>query len=117
MRLATRTIGALTALAALILSVANRHAVEVNAWPDLTVYGVAPAPRYETPLFVVALGAGAAGFLIGALREYLRERRHRSQSARRGREIADLQREIARLRGQEGGDADDEIIGLSARSR
>lgn len=117
MRLASWTIGGLTALVALVLSVANRHVIVVNAWPDLTAYGAAPAPRYEAPLFAVALAVGAVGFVLGALREFLRERRHRVGAARQGRRIAELEREIASLRGGAAPDPDDEIIALGARSR
>ena len=114
----TRAIGWVFAaglgLVVVALCVANRHPVAVRAWPDLTAYGLPAAPRYAPPLFVVTLGAGAAGFVTGALREYLREARPRRRAAACDEEVEDLRREVAALRARLAGDADEEIIALSA---
>jgi hypothetical protein len=97
------------------LSVANRHVVFIYGMPDLTAYGF-PAPGYyETPLYVVALVCVTFGFLLGALREYLRETRFRRQSSNRGREIGELKREVQTLRKQQNLDEDDEILALTTR--
>jgi hypothetical protein len=106
---------AIAAAGIVVLSVANRHFVTLYATPDFTGYG-APAPlSYEAPLFVVALACGTLGFLLGALREYLRETRYRKQMSDRGREIGALKREVQSLREERQGDEDDEIIALTTR--
>jgi hypothetical protein len=114
MRILSYALVAVTALAVLLLSIANRHLVTVNLAPDLTEYGVVAAPSYVVPLFVVALAFGGVGFILGALREYLRETGVRAAASARRREIGKLQREVASLRSK-GQDEDDEIIALTSR--
>lgn len=115
MRYATYFALVVAALALIGLSVANRHVVTLRGWPDLTEYGVAGPPVYEIPLFAPLIGAGLVGFLLGLLREYLREARYRRGLNERVREIGELKREISRLRGAQKQDADDEIIALTSR--
>ena len=115
MRMIGYALTALVVAAIVFLAVANRHVVFVYGMPDLTAYGAPPAPRYEAPLFAVALACGAIGFLLGALREYLRETRYRRQMSARGREIGELKREVESLREEQKLDEDDEIIALTSR--
>jgi hypothetical protein len=114
MRVLSYALAAVTALAVLLLSIANRHLVTVNLGPDLTEYGVAAAPSYAVPLFVVALAFGGVGFILGALREYLREAGVRAAASARRREIGKLQREVDALKSKTR-DEDDEIIALTSR--
>ncbi len=115
MRFISYALLAIVLAAVMILSVANRHLVMVHGGPDLTGYGAPPPPTYEVPLFAVALACGTVGFLLGALREYLRETRYRRQMSQRGREIGELKREVESLREERKLDEDDEIIALTSR--
>jgi hypothetical protein len=114
MRTVSYAVLGLAALVVLLLSVANRHAVTVNLAPDLSEYGVAAAPSYVVPLFAVALACGGVGFILGALREYLRESGVRAAASARRREIGRLQREVDALKSKTQ-DEDDEIIALTSR--
>lgn len=115
MRLVNYILLGLIAIVVIALSLANRHVVTVYTSPDLSAYGVPATPDYQIPLFVVALLCGTVGFILGALREYLREGRHRRAASQRGREIGKLQREMETLRGSQQRDEDDEIIALTSR--
>lgn len=106
---------AVTAFLVIALSVANRHFVSVYGWPDLTAYGVPATPEIHAPLFLVAVLSGAVGFLLGALREYFREGKHRRASADRRRELGKLQRQVDELKRRQNLDEDDEIIALTSR--
>jgi uncharacterized integral membrane protein len=106
---------AIIALIVVALSVANRGPVDVTAWPDLTAYGAPLAPVFSIPLYIVALGCGAIGFIIGAAREYLREARFRRRAAEARREVAMLQGEVKSLKRSQQLDEDDEIIALTSR--
>lgn len=115
MRLLTYLLLGLAAIVVVALSVANRHIVTVFTSPDLGAYGIPATPEYQVPLFVVALACGTVGFILGALREYLREGRHRRSAAQRAREIGRLQREMDAFKTTTQHDADDEIIALTSR--
>jgi len=115
MRLLTYLVLGVAALVVIAWSVANRGAVTVAAAPDLTAYGLPATPSYEVPLFALALGFGALGFILGAAREYLREGRVRRRASDARREADKLQREVATLKRRQNLDEDDEIIALTAR--
>ncbi len=115
MRLLTYLVLGIVALAVIAWSVANRGAVTVATAPDLTAYGLPATPSYDVPLFALALGFGAIGFILGAAREYLREGRVRRRAAEARREAEKLQREVATLKRNQNLDEDDEIIALTAR--
>lgn len=115
MRFVTYFLTALAAVAVVALSVANRGAVSVTAWPDVTAYGLPAAPVFEVPLYLVALASAALGFLLGAAREYLRESRIRVRAAEARREVAVLKGEVQTLKRRQNIDEDDEIIALTSR--
>ena len=50
----------------------------------------------QVPLFIVLFGGAAAGLAIGFLWEWLREHKHRANAAAHAREVARLEREVAR---------------------
>lgn len=106
---------AVSALAVIVLSVANRQRVRVDVAPDLTDYGIEALPSYEVPLFVVALACATLGFILGAAWEYLREGRIRREARRRDREIGQLRREIGELKKAQQRDEDEDILALTAR--
>jgi hypothetical protein len=105
---------AVAGLVVLLLAIANRQVVAVNLAPDLVDYGAPAAPTFAVPLYVVALVCGAVGFILGALREYLRESGLRADSNARRREVGKLQREVDALKTKTQ-DEDDEIIALTSR--
>jgi len=115
MRLLTYLVLGFAALVVIAWSVANRGAVTVASAPDLTAYGLPASPTYDVPLFALALGFGAVGFILGAAREYLREGRVRRRAAESRLEADKLQREVATLKRNQNLDEDDEIIALTAR--
>lgn len=115
MRYINYLIYAVLAVLGLGLSIANREAVTVTLAPDFTAYGLPPSLSYDVPLFAVALACGAIGFIIGAAREYLRERRHRRAATVARREAAILKSEVQALKGKQKVDEDDEIIALTSR--
>jgi uncharacterized integral membrane protein len=115
MRYVTYAFALIGAALTVFLSVANRHVVQVFATPDFTEYGAAPPPGWEVPLYLVALGAGVLGFVLGAAREYVREGRIRRRAVVTGREVGRLQREVEALKGAGKRDEDDEIIALTSR--
>lgn len=115
MRILTYVLIALVALVVIGLSVANRHVVDVGVAPDFTAYGLPASPRYELPLYVLALGCGALGFILGAAREYVREARLRRRAAEARREVGELKREVSKLKRDQNLDEDDEIIALTSR--
>jgi hypothetical protein len=102
-------------LGVILLSVANRQLVRVNLAPDFTDYGMPPSLGHEVPLFVIALGFGTFGFVIGAAREYLREARLRRESKAQKRQIAALRRELAALKGTDRKDEDEDLLLLASR--
>jgi putative membrane protein len=106
---------AILAVLGLGLSIANRDPVTVTLAPDFTAYGLPPSFSFDAPLYAVALACGALGFIVGAAREYLRERRHRRAAAAARREAALLKSEVQALKGKQKVDEDDEIIALTSR--
>jgi uncharacterized integral membrane protein len=115
MRFITYPLLTIAALVVIMLSVANRAPVGVTLWPDLTDYGVPASPGADVPLFLLALGCGAVGFVLGAAREYLREARVRRAAAAARKEVGALKREVENLKSKQQMDEDDEIIALTSR--
>jgi hypothetical protein len=115
MRLITYLLLGLFAIVVIGLSVANRQYVDVHLAPDFSAYGVEKAPDLSVPLYLVALLCAALGFILGTLREYMRESRIRKRSAERRRELGRLQQEVDSLKSRANLDEDDEIIALTSR--
>lgn len=104
---------ALVAIVIVVLAVANGAPVEVRAWPDLTNWGVPAPPVFAAPLFVVGVACGLVGFLLGAAREYVRERGVRAEAREKAREAALLKAKVEKLTEETG--TDDLPPGLPAR--
>ncbi|TMV43607.1 LapA family protein [Thioclava sp. BHET1] len=110
MRLLRYAIWALIGLVLVILATANTDAVPVHLLPpDIGDYaGLSGA--VELPLFLVIGAALVAGLILGFIWEWLREHKHRS-AARKGRkEVRKLNREVTKLRDDEG--PKDEVLAL-----
>lgn len=93
-----------------VLCIANSGNITVEAWPDLTEYGVPASPQQELPLYVFALLCGLVGFLLGAAREWAREGRVRSTARQAKREAAQLKQKVSKLSGD-----DDDLPALASR--
>lgn len=102
---------AVVAAIIVILSVANGGDVTVRLWPDLTAYALPASPTVETKLFIVGLACGIVGFLLGAMREYMREGSVRSAARRSKKEAETLKAKIDELTKSD----DDDIPALPAR--
>ena len=97
------------ALVLVIVALANRGAVTVNAMPPDLGDLLRADWRIELPLYVVMFGGIAAGLLIGFVWEWLRERKHRVTASVKHREVSKLERELAQLRDAKGVVQDDVI--------
>lgn len=102
-------------LVLLVVALANREWVALKLLPDDIARLTGTQATMSLPLFVVILGGVAAGVIIGFVWEWLREHRYRSQAALRAREVAQLQREVGRLRDTPG--PKDEVLALLEDTR
>ncbi|MGB8814182.1 MAG: LapA family protein [Paracoccaceae bacterium] len=91
----------------LVVAMANRTPVTVQALPsDIgTFFGVSWS--VELPLFLVMFGGMVVGLLIGFVWEWMREHKHRVVASTKGRDVARLEREIASMRDAKGQTQDD----------
>ncbi|MEM6487631.1 MAG: LapA family protein [Pseudomonadota bacterium] len=82
--------------ALVVLGVANMQSVTLYLLPTM-VDSAAPALP-DMPLAVVILAAMLLGFVCGEVFEWVREGKHRRENRDKGREIAQLRAENARLK-------------------
>ena len=102
---------AVLGLVLIIVALANRGAVTLNALPAELAGIVGVAPSVSLPLFIVILGSIVFGILIGFVWEWLREHKHRAEAAAQRRERQRLEREMKDLKGNDPADEDD-VLGL-----
>lgn len=112
MRAIKFALAAIFAVLIIILLFANGGDVRVYAWPDVTDYGLPSPPSVVLPIFFVALASGLVGFILGSLREYLREGTIRRDRSRTKKEAAVLKAKIDEMTRE---NADDDIPALPAR--
>ncbi|WP_373356373.1 lipopolysaccharide assembly protein LapA domain-containing protein [Pseudoroseicyclus sp. CXY001] len=101
----------IVALCLIAIGIANRGMVTLRAMPEGLSDLIGVSPDVELPLFVVIFLGVAAGLLIGFLWEWIREARHRAESRRRAREVAQLRQEVGRLK-TEKHEGKDEVLAL-----
>ena len=89
---------ALLGIALLIVAMANRAVVGLQALPDDIAALLGIDLRIELPLFLVIFGGIVAGLLIGFVWEWFREMKHRTTASRQTREVSRLERELAVMR-------------------
>jgi len=82
------------AVVAVLVAVANRHAVTVALDPS----GTAPALAVTAPLFAILFGALIAGVVVGGTAAWLRQRRHRRAARRAEAEVRALRAETEALK-------------------
>ncbi|SHI81648.1 lipopolysaccharide assembly protein LapA domain-containing protein [Wenxinia saemankumensis] len=115
MRLIRILFWGLVALCLIVLGIANRDIVTLQALPTplAGLFGV--SPDIAMPLFVVILLGVALGLLIGFVWEWLREHKHRSEVRARRKEVVRLEREVGRLRSEKHEGQDDVLALLDAQ--
>lgn len=89
---------ALIALVLIVLALANRGPVTVRAFPENLDGWLGSAWAVTVPLFLLIFVAILVGVVLGLVWEWLREAQLRAESARRARDIAELEREVGTLR-------------------
>ena len=89
---------ALLALVLIVLALANRGPVTVRALPENFDGWLGSAWAMTVPLFLLIFVAILIGVVLGLVWEWLREAQLRAESARRARDIAELEREVGTLR-------------------
>ena len=87
----------------LVLAVANRQLVTLQALPEELAEFAGVAPQITLPLFLIIFGGIIAGLLIGFVWEWLREGKHRAEAAKNRRARERLEREVDQLKGPEPG--------------
>ena len=102
---------AIVALALVVLGLANRDVVTLQALPEGLAGLIGVSPDVSLPLFVVIFIGVALGLLIGFVWEWIREFRHRADARGREKEIARLNREIDRMRAAKH-EGKDEVLAL-----
>ena len=111
MKLIRYTFWGLVAICLIIVGLANRGEVTLRAMPETVAGIVGVSPDITLPLFVVIFIGVAAGLLIGFLWEWLREYKHRAEARDKGREVAQLKREVRRMT-TEKHEGKDEVLAL-----
>lgn len=102
---------ALLGLSLIIVALANRDAVLLRLLPQEISEFAGVSFTVELPLFVVVFGGIIAGLLIGFVWEWLREARHRAAATRAQREAKSLEREVKRLK-SDNGEEEDDVLAL-----
>lgn len=106
-----------TGLVLLVVALANRAPVQVRLLPEDMGSLLGLNQAWSLPLFLIILGAVAAGVLIGFVWEWFREMRIRGDARSKAREIARLERELASLRDTPSGQRDDVLALLEGGRR
>ncbi|QQA42327.1 LapA family protein [Pelagovum pacificum] len=102
---------AIVGLCLIVLSLANRELVELQALPSALADLAGVSPTVQIPLFVAILLGVALGLVIGLIWEWIREYKHRAAVSRKDREAKALQREVDRLKAEKH-EGKDEVLAL-----
>ncbi|MDE3079420.1 MAG: LapA family protein [Paracoccaceae bacterium] len=105
----------LLALLLVLVAMANRASVPVHLLPSDFVDFLGIPAVVQVPLFLVILGAGVIGLIVGFVWEWLRESKHRANAATGERRVTALAREVGRLREAQSGGRKDEVLALLDR--
>ena len=111
MKLIRYVFWALVAICLITVGLANRGEVTLRAMPEMVAGIVGVSPDITLPLYVVIFLGVAAGLLIGFFWEWIREYKHRAEARDKGREVAQLQREMKRMT-REKHEGKDEVLAL-----
>ncbi len=102
---------AVVGLCLIIVGLANRGIVTLRLMPGRLSDLLGLSPDIEVPLFVVIFIGVAAGLFIGFFWEWVREGRMRADARAKGREVAQLRREMDLMRDADG-DGKDDVLQL-----
>jgi uncharacterized integral membrane protein len=102
---------AVLAMALVTVAIANRAPVLLNALPPDMGLFAGFNWSVELPLFLVIFGSVAVGLLVGFFLEWARETKHRSAASTRSREVARLERELARVKAEKA-EPEDDVLAL-----
>ncbi|NDR59498.1 LapA family protein [Aliiruegeria sabulilitoris] len=93
--------------ALVVVAMANRSFVTLTVLPEPLANLANWNFSIDLPLFIVALGGVAVGLLLGYLFEWIRESKHRSEVAKRQRQVKQLHREVSQLKAEKNKGKDD----------
>lgn len=106
---------AIVGLCLIVVGLANRGEVTLRAMPEALAGLIGISPDVTLPLFVVIMVGFALGLLVGFVWEWLREYAQRAEARAKDRAIADLQREVGRLRAEKSVGKDEVLALLDAQ--
>lgn len=89
---------AVVALWLVLVGLANRGIVTVQAMPVAFSDLLGISPNINLPLFIVIFLSVGAGLLLGFVWEWIREYKQRAEAKATARELASLRRELATLK-------------------
>nr|WP_116132523.1 LapA family protein [Tropicimonas sp. IMCC34043] len=98
-----------------VMAMANRDFVTLTLLPPALAEVAQFNLSVSLPLYFVALGGVAVGLLIGFFLEWMRESKHRSEVAKRQRQVRSLNREVNSLKGEKHR-GKDEVLALLEES-
>lgn len=99
------------ALVLIIVAMANRGVVTVQALPLELAQIAGLNVSYEIPLFVVIFAGILGGLVLGFVWEWIREAKERAAAARQRREMDRMRAEIKRLKDKDD-EGKDEVLAL-----
>lgn len=105
---------AVLAIILIIVALANREIVTLNAFPAQFDQYVGGTWSARMPLFLVILMSVLFGMVVGLIWEWLREAHIRSEASRRRTEVARLEREVGHLRDTHSSPRDDVLAIMDA---
>ena len=99
------------AICLLVVSLANRQIVTLRLLPaDLAELANLDV-SINVPLYVVMFAGIAIGVFLGFVWEWFREHKHRVQASQSTKQVARLEREVTRLKGEKH-EGKDEVLAL-----
>ncbi|MEM6589081.1 MAG: DUF1049 domain-containing protein [Pseudomonadota bacterium] len=99
------------AVALIVIAMANRSLVTVQALPSELAQIAGVNLVQQVPLFVVIFAGILGGLVLGFVWEWIREAKERAAAARTAREMERMRAEIKRLKTQ-GNEGQDEVLAL-----
>lgn len=101
------------AIVLLTLAGANREPVTISLLPPEMDRFLGIGWTFDLPLFLIVFAAMLAGLGLGFVWEWLRGGRHRTAARVHKRQVGQLEREMARMKGAKG--PDDDVLALLDR--
>ena len=103
---------AIVAIGLVVMAMANWQPVSLTVLPaDLAGVLGWNYTTPDLPMFIVILASVCVGLLVGYILEWLRESKHRSEAAKRQKQVRSLNREMNRLK-TDTNQGKDEVLAL-----